>query len=102
MFKLVNFMNFAFLENFQEPPGRLFIDVRRLMCLEFSGFLRRGTAWRHIPGRQAIPVSYPLGFVWIAWRWWTPTRRCESIWLDFWCFGVLGWFWSGEKTLIIV
>jgi len=42
---------FKIMENFQNPPGGLFIAARRHMHLIMVSGLWGGTAWRNIPGR---------------------------------------------------
>jgi len=95
-------MNFAFLENFQKSLGGLVIATRQLMQLEwFLGSWRwnRLSAQPWPSGDTCLSPSF-LGFLWTTWRWWTPARRRKPILVRFWCFGFLGWFWSGKKEVL--
>jgi len=44
---------YVILENFQKLPGGLLIAAKRHMLVYIILGSWRGTAWQHIPGRQA-------------------------------------------------
>jgi len=96
--------NFTFLEIFQKlpgesskPPGGSYPFVQFWVPGE-------GTAWRHIPGRQATHRNSSVflgldealgGSKWTA-------RRREQVLARINVFGDLGCFWSVRKLLVVI